>query len=132
MGRSFPGEMQLLIPAQEEYALAAALAVNGLGVKAGLDLDLLGDLRTVTTECIDCLANQPRVPEEIRLTASLREGMLSLRFEALSRGETLSNPPSDPVLTRSVLETLMPVVSLEEDQGGIHTLCCAMRCFAND
>ena len=48
-------EVCLTIPADMAYAPVATLALSGLGMIAGLDVDLLGDLRTVVTEALDCL-----------------------------------------------------------------------------
>ena len=48
-------EVRLTIPARQDYALVASMTLCGLGMAAGLDMDLLGDLRTVTCESMDCL-----------------------------------------------------------------------------
>ena len=47
----------LSIPAQKAYVPVASLALSGLGMVLGLDVDLLGDLRTVAAESLDCLMN---------------------------------------------------------------------------
>ena len=78
-------EVRLTIPARQEYALVASMTLCGLGMSAGLDMDLLGDLRTVTCECLDCLLHQAGCPEWIEICASVKDGRLCVGFHAVSR-----------------------------------------------
>ena len=50
--------IDLTIPGGREYALVASMALSAMGVLAGLDVELLGDLQTVASECLDCLNHQ--------------------------------------------------------------------------
>ena len=61
----------LSIPAQKAYVPVASLALSGLGMVLGLDVDLLGDLRTVTAESLDCLMNQAGRPCSIQSTSEV-------------------------------------------------------------
>ena len=38
-------EVRLTIPARQDYALVASMTLCGLGMSAGLDMDLLGEVR---------------------------------------------------------------------------------------
>ena len=118
--------MQLSIPAQTEDALVARMALSGAGALAGLDVDLLGDLRTVTDECIDCLRHQPNAPARVRVEAGIADGRFQLAFEAEERGAAPAREPLDLEITRGVLETLMPDVRLLTDAGGVYRIECSM------
>ena len=119
-------EVRLTIPADMAYAPVATLALSGLGMIAGLDVDLLGDLRTVTTEALDCLLNQAGRPQCIEICAGVENGMLCVRFCAQQRTRMQEADELDIDITRGVLETLMPQVALETDENGVHNILCAM------
>ncbi len=119
-------EVRVSIPADAAYAPVATLALSGLGMIAGLDVDLLGDLRTVTSEAIDCLLNQAGRPQCIEICGYVEEGMLRVRFCAMKRQRVQEQDELDIDITRGVLETLMPQVKLEADEDGVHDILCAM------
>ena len=77
-------EVRLTIPARQDYALVASMTLCGLGMAAGLDMDLLGDLRTVTCESMDCLLHQAGRPEWIGGTR-MREGWPVVRWVPCAR-----------------------------------------------
>ena len=118
--------VQLVIPADKAYAPVATLALSGLGMMAGLDVDLLGDLRTVAGECMDCLLNQAGRPQSIGMTAGVNDGRLYLRFESQTRSRIQPEDPLGLEITRGVLETLMPQVELHCDADGVHGIECSM------
>ena len=72
-------EVRLTIPARQDYALVASMTLCGLGMAAGLDMDLLGDLRTVTCESMDCLLHQAGRPEWIEVRACVKDGRPKLQ-----------------------------------------------------
>lgn len=119
-------EVRLTIPADMAYAPVATLALSGLGMIAGLDVDLLGDLRTVVTEALDCLLNQAGRPQCIEICAGMANGRLSVTFCAQNRCRMQAADALDLDITRGVLETLMPQVALEADEDGVHHILCAM------
>lgn len=119
-------EVRLTIPADPAYAPVATLALSGLGMIAGLDVDLLGDLRTVTAEALDCLLHQAGRPQCIEICAGVANGMLRVQFCAQDRQRVQAQDELDLDITRGVLETLMPQVSLEADGDGVHDILCAM------
>ena len=122
----FTKSVQLTIPADKAYVTVASLTLSGLGMIAGLDVDLLGDLRTVAGECMDCLLHQAGKPESIGLTAGVTEGRLYLRFDSQARSRTQPDDPMGLEITRGVLETLMPQVDLHCDEDGVHGIECSM------
>lgn len=119
-------QLQLFFPADRQYAIVAGMTLSGLGMLAGLDMDALGDLRTVTNECLDCLFHQGGKPKTVCLTASVIDHKLQVCFEAQDREMTGIMDKLDVDITRGVLETLMPQVQLSYDEAGVHTIVCSM------
>lgn len=119
-------EVRLTLPADPAYVPVATLALSGLGMIAGLDVDLLGDLRTVTAEALDCLLNQAGRPQCIAICAGVENGTLRVQFCAQDRQRVQERDELDLDITRGVLETLMPQVALEADEDGVHNILCAM------
>lgn len=118
-------ELHLVIPAAQEDVLMARMAMSGLGLLCGLDVDLIGDLRTVTSECCDCLMGRSLVPEQLELRAGLTDGRLCAVFTAL--GETAAEgQPVDRDIAYGILSTLMPEVTIDEDEKGIVRITCSM------
>ncbi|MEG0742102.1 MAG: hypothetical protein RSB91_00285 [Clostridia bacterium] len=116
----------LTIPTGGSFALIARMALSGFGMLAGLDVDLIADLRMVTDECCDCLTHQPCAPERIGVRAWLANDALHCCFTAEVRGERIAEPSLELDVTRGVLETLMPDVRLDTDDGGVYQISCAM------
>lgn len=112
-------EILLNLPADQEFVLLARMALCGLGMIGGLDVGLIDDLRAATDECCDCLMHQSRKAERIELKAWLDDERLHCCFRAIGTGETLDGAQSDQELSRCVLETLMPDVTLQHDECGV-------------
>lgn len=123
---AFTQEVQMTVPADQSYTTVVSLALSGLGMMMGLDVDLLGDLRTVTAECLDCLLHQAGKPATIGMTAGVNEGRLRVLFTANSRIPGGEADLLDLDITRGVLETLMPEVALHTDEYGVHGIECSM------
>ena len=118
--------VSLTLPADAAYTPVATLALSGLGMIAGLDVDLLGDLRTVTAECMDCLLHQAGMPSTISIQACVTDGSLRVCFASEKRTRIREDDPLGIVVTRGVLETLMPDVCLQCDTDGVHHIECSM------
>lgn len=118
-------EMHLAIPATTTDVLVMRMAVSGLGMLCGLDVDLIGDLRTVTNECCDCLMGRAHVPEKLIADAALEDGRLVLTFTAEGVGES-EGQPVDRDIAYGILSTLMPEITLREDELGIVQIVCSM------
>ena len=118
-------ELHLVIPATHEDVLMARMAMSGLGMLSGLEVDLIGDLRTVTNECCDCLMGRNCVPEALQIQACLDDGRLNMTFRAIGRTEQ-TGQSVDRDIAYGVLSTLMPDVTLQEDDMGISEIVCSM------
>ena len=120
-----PHEMVLRLSARQENWLIARMALSGLGMLAGLDADLIGDLQTAVNECCDCLLHQTTTPETLVLSARAEKGRLQFRFSAAEQrchAEGLVDA-LDAEIARCVLETLLPEVRLETDEHGVYGIC---------
>lgn len=120
-------EIALIVPAAREYAPVVSMTLCGMGMLAGLDVDMLGDLRTVTSECIDCLTHQAGVPEQLEVHAHVTQQQLHIAFTAAHRVRAQLADTLDLDITRGVLETLMPEVTLLTDADGVYGIKCAMN-----
>lgn len=125
-GRDLSKPVRLTLPSSKEYVLVAGMALSAFGMLAGLDADLIGDLRTVSDECMDCLSHQPGNPAEIEVQAWVGEKRLHVRFHARQHAFDGSQDELGLEVTRAVLETLMPDVRLEMDEGGVCGIECSM------
>ena len=118
-------QLHLMIPATHEDVLMARMVMSGLGMLSGLEVDLIGDLRTVTNECCDCLMGRKRLPEQLEIRAGLNDGRLTAVFSAI--GQTAEEgQPADRDMAYGILSTLMPHVELLEDEQGIVQITCSM------
>lgn len=111
----------LTLPADMEYALVARMALSGFGMLAGLDVDLIEDLRTITDECFDCLMHQMISLKQFTVSAEIRDQKLHCSFCGIRSGEAASGQAPDAEITRCILETLVPYVQLHCDENGV---CC--------
>lgn len=115
-------EIVLNLPADRDFVLLARMVVSGLGMLAGLDVDLIDDLRTATDECCDCLLHQPIRAERLELRARVQNARLYCCMNAVRSGGPSDLPQSDLEITRGVLETLMPDVNLQCDACGVGSI----------
>ncbi|MBR4069324.1 MAG: hypothetical protein IKK08_11980 [Clostridia bacterium] len=118
-------EMHLTIPATAENVLTMRMAVSGVGMLSGLDVALIGDLRTATNECCDCLLGRVRMPERLEGEAVHADGRLKLIFTAHGTSDT-PGQPVDRDIAYGILSTMMPQVELMEDELGIVQIICSM------
>ena len=118
-----PHEMVLRLSARQEDWLIARMALSGLGMRAGLDADLIGDLQTAVNECCDCLLHQPVTPEILVLSAHAGKGRLQFCFSAEGTAGQGPEAALDGEIARCVLETLLPEVRLETDERGVYSIC---------
>ena len=113
--------MELRIPAEADYALIVRMALSGFGMLAGLEVDLIDDLRTAADECLDCLMHQAFCLKEITVSAKLDGGRLLGKICSLRTDTPTPNPYQDHEMTKCILETLLPDVTLCCDETGV---CC--------
>ena len=115
-------EILLNLPADQEFVLLARMTLCGLGMIAGMDVGLIDDLRAATDECCDCLMHQPKKADRLELKAQLDGERLHCCFRAVRTDETQEGEPTDYELSKCVLETLMPDVTLQHDACGVGTI----------
>ncbi len=115
-------EILLNMPATQEFVLLARMALSGLGMIAGLDVGLIDDVRAATDECCDCLLHQQRKAARIELKAWVDGERMHCCFQAIRADETQDGPQNDTELSRCVLETLMPDVTLLHDACGVGSI----------
>lgn len=119
-------DITLKLPAATDDLLIARMAVSGLGMLAGLDADMIGDLRTVTNECCDCLIHQAVIPRYIVLEGLVRDNRLVISFTAEGASGASTDDALNLDIVRGVLETLMPQVTLSSDEHGVNRIQCSM------
>lgn len=116
-----PAEISLRVPGRREYALVFRAALGGVAVLKDLSVDAMDDLRMAADEACDCLLHQGAPVEALELTV-LDEGQsLTVRLEAVFGGEP-DGSGMDADITRAVLETLIPRVTLDSVSGGIRRI----------
>ena len=113
-------EITLRVPGKREYALVLRLALGGVAVLKDLDAGALDDLRNASDEAVDCLLHQGR--EVSWLTLYVLDGgeKLTVCFTAeLAPGAVSGHADEEETeISRAVLETLVPVVTLEAADCG--------------
>lgn len=120
-------EINLQVPAKHENAMIVGMTLSAIGMLHGLDLAQLGDIRTASAECFDCLCHQAGRPEIIQATASVQSGRLLFSYTALERHASGKADTLSTEITKAVLETLMPNVALQSDDMGVYTIECSMN-----
>lgn len=119
--------MEMMIPADIGYALAVGLAMDGLGMKAGLDMDALSDLRSLCKESIDTLIHQPTIPVRVKILAETLENRIKIVFSSENRSlHACSENFLSTEFAKSILETLVPDIQIESDINGIFRILCFM------
>lgn len=115
-------EILLNLPADQEFVLLARMTLCGMGMIAGLDVGLLDDVRAATDECCDCLLHQQKKTERLELRAWLSGERMHCCFRGIYIEEPSGITPVDQELSRCVLETLMPDVTIQKDACGVGTI----------
>ncbi len=121
-----PQEVTLFFPATQEHTLVARMTISAVGALCGLDVDLIGDLRTAADECCECLTHQPQGVRGLTMRVWHGEGRLSARFECEWSNQKTDFAPLELEITRGVLETLMPQVDIQTDEHGVCALAFSM------
>lgn len=117
----------LTIPATAEAVLVARMTLSAVGALCGLDIDLIGDIRTVTSECCDCLLHQGCTVKTLDVSADTSDKTLSIHFVS-NRGEGACDKPDLSLdVTRGILETLMPHVEILSDERGVYGFDLALE-----
>lgn len=109
----------LTVPALQAYVLVIRTALGGLALVNDLDLDTLDDLRQAADEACDCLMHQGTPARSLRLEAWSEGGKLRMTLQAELDGQGEGSSPEELELSKAVLETLIPEVSLQARADGL-------------
>ena len=107
-------EITLRVPGSKKYALVLRLALGGVAILKDLDAGALDDLRIASDEACDCLLHQGAEAEWLELNVYDGAERLTVSISAgLSAKTCTGNACEDETeISRAVLETLVPVVTL--------------------
>ena len=120
MTRFHPAEISLRVPGERAYALVIRTMLGGVAILKDLDLDAMDDLRMAVDEACDSLLNQGASVRSLELTVLDRGEALTVSLEAeVNEAETEAAAAGDADMTRAVLETLIPQVSLSATDAGL-------------
>ena len=111
-------EISLRVPGERAYALVIRTMLGGVAILKDLDMDAMDDLRTAADEACDCLLNQGAPVRWLELTVRDEGSSLVASLEA-DLDESAPGHPGDADMTRAVLETLIPRVSLSATGRGL-------------
>ncbi len=110
----------LRVPGAREYVLMLRLALGGVAILKDLDAGALDDLRQAADEACDCLLHQGRYVRW--LVMNVEDGAYSLTVSIAAEGCGDADgtcPDADETdISRAVLETLIPEVTLHADGCG--------------
>lgn len=112
-------EISLRVPGRKEYALVLRLALGGVAILKDLDAGTLDDLRTASDEACDCLLHQGMEAQWLELNVVDGGSQLTASLSADFCGEAGACCDEEEMeISRAVLETLVPKVSLQRADGG--------------
>ena len=112
-------EISLRVPGRKEYALVLRLALGGVAILKDLDAGTLDDLRTASDEACDCLLHQGMEAQWLELNVVDGGSQLTASLSADFCGEAGAGCDEEEMeISRAVLETLVPKVSLQRADGG--------------
>ena len=111
-------EITLRVPGEKSWALVLRLALGGVAILKDMDAGTLDDLRQASDEACDCLLHQPRKAAQLTLNVNYGGDCLTVSIAAEFEGECSEACENETDISRAVLETLIPVVSLETDACG--------------
>ena len=110
-------EIILRVPGDQAYALVIRTMLGGVALLKDLDMDAMDDLRTAADEACDCLLHQGMPVRQLELSVRDLGQSLTVSLEA-DMDEPTDPADSDIAMTRAVLETLIPQVSLTCSETG--------------
>jgi anti-sigma regulatory factor (Ser/Thr protein kinase) len=122
--------LTLTVPADPDWMLVVRMALGGAGALMGLGIDLVDDLRTAADETCDFLLHQPRKVQCINIACSLKNEAVCTVFTCDFNSECQALGEVDLDVTRGILETLIPIVELEEDGACVRTVSLTLPLHA--
>lgn len=109
----------LTVPALQAYVLVIRTALGGLALVNDLDMDTLEDLRQAADEACDYLMHQGAPACNLRLDAWSEGGKLRVTLQAELDGQGSGSSAEEMELSKAVLETLIPEVTLRTRADGL-------------
>ena len=113
-----PAEISLRVPGDRAYALVIRTMLGGVAILKDLDMDAMDDLRTAADEACDCLLNQGAPARLLELTVRDQGESLMVSLGADLDESAAGLAAGDADMTRAVLETLIPQVTLDCSEAG--------------
>mgnify|MGYP007110353661 CR=1 FL=1 len=107
----------LTVPALQAYVLVIRTALGGLALVNDLDMDTLEDLRQAADEACDYLMHQGA--PACSLDAWSEGGKLRVTLQAELDGQGSGSSAEELELSKAVLETLIPEVTLRTRADGL-------------
>lgn len=109
----------LTVPALQAYVLVIRTALGGLALVNDLDMDTLEDLRQAADEACDYLMHQGAPACSLHLDAWSEGGKLRVTLQAELDGQGSGSSAEEMELSKAVLETLIPEVTLRTRADGL-------------
>ncbi|MDR2506368.1 MAG: hypothetical protein LBD16_09740 [Oscillospiraceae bacterium] len=122
--------LELTVPAVRDMSLVIRMTLSGLSCSLGFDLDAVDAVRIASDETCFCLLNQASVPEKIALSCDWDAERLAMKFDAVRFADPCYKGCSDthdPVLAKSILESLADDVEVLYDLWGVYSVRMVMR-----
>ena len=111
-------EISLRVPGEMAYALVIRTALGGVAILKDLDVDQMDDLRAAADEACDCLLHQGRAVSAVQVKVKDGGSSLTVSLEAEFFGPRDTSCAVQTDVSRAVLETLIPQVTLHGAEDG--------------
>ena len=114
--------MTLTVPAREEWALVLRMAVSGVCAVYDVPVDVMDDLCVAMEESAELLLHQDYAAESLTLLCEERPDGLHVTLSARERTPCREENAADAGIARMIIQTLVREVTLDQDEGGVHSV----------
>ena len=111
-------EIILRVPGSREYAVVLRTALGGVAILKDFSIETLDDLRCAADEACECLLNQGPAVRALEMRVKDCECGVTVTLAAEYECDCSPDTTLDLDVTRAVLETLIPQVSLDSTPCG--------------
>lgn len=108
----------LRVPGSREYAVILRTALGGVAILKDFSIETLDDLRCAADEACECLLNQGPAVRTIEMRVHDCDCGVTVTLTAEYVSDAVPDTDLDMDVTRAVLETLIPRVSLASTPCG--------------
>ncbi len=112
-------DISLRIPGEMAYALVIRTALGGVAILKDLSVDQMDDLRAAADEACDCLLHQGCPVGAIQMNVTDQGTTLTVSLKAEFIGTPAGGGEEQTAISKAVLETLVPQVTLVAENGCI-------------